>query len=134
PGVPHNLGVGPAGEPIEQPAYAVQPQQYGVPSPAVPPTPEGRQPSTADRVITIILLVIGAFAALQFALGMLTLGTQLEIIATTLGAESLELPPGITVLQSVGTITMLSIYAIALIWSVQRLRAKRIAFWVPLAA
>lgn len=132
PGVPHNLGLGAAGEstPVDQPAYLAQPQHHAA-SPTPPPA--GRQPSVADRVITIVLLVIGAFGALQFALGMLTLGTQLEIIATTLGAENFTLPAGMTILQSVGTITMLSIFAVALIWSVQRLRAKKIAFWVPLS-
>lgn len=90
--------------------------------------------STADRVVTILLLVLGAIGALQLAFGLLALGTQLEMIAVTLGGEEITLPGSITVLQTVGAITMLSLYAVSLIWSVQRLRAQKIAFWVPLSA
>ena len=135
PGVPHNLGVGETRQPVTQHEVPPTAPPQGTPmGPGVPPAPAQRQGSTADRVITIVLLVIGAFGALQMALGMLTLGTQLEIIANTLGAEDFTVPAGMTVLQSVGTILVLSLYAVALIWSVQRLRAKKLTFWVPLAA
>lgn len=134
PGVPHNLGVGqgPQSQAPEQTPAATQTHA----APTGPPSsdPGERRGSVADRVITIVLLVLGAFGALQMALGMLTLGTQLEIIATTLGVEDFTVPAGMTALQSVGTIVMLSLFAVALIWSVQRLRANKLAFWVPLSA
>lgn len=143
-GVPHNLGVGDSPAPAApQPHVPNQqvpqaPQQFQPPQAPQPydaqQHPAPKAPSTADRIITVILLVLGAVGALQFALGMMTLGSQIEMIAVSLGAEGLTLPASFAVLESVGTIVMLSVYAIALIWSIQRLRAKKLTFWVPLSA
>lgn len=144
---PHNLGVGtpppetggtphPSGAPTTgaatrfgAPTAPENPQQVN--RPPQQPVTRQRTPSMADRVITIILLVLGGFGALQSAFSMLTLGTQMEIIAGSLAGDAITVPD-MTVLQAVGAILMLSIYAIVLLWSIQRLRAKKITFWVPL--
>lgn len=131
--VPRNLGVGSPAAP-----HAPVPVQHSAHAPGAPLPPPSPQPektgSMADRIITILLLVFGAVGALQFALGMLSLGAQLEIVAEMLGAESVTAPASMGVLQTVGAIAVLTIYAVALIWSVQRLRVKKLTFWVPLAA
>lgn len=138
PGVPHNLGVASgAGQQAPTAAPVAPSTTPGAPvAPQGAPAPQGQKKSssTGDKVVTIILLVLGAFAAMQFALGMLTLGAQLEIIGEALGADNLDIPSSITVIQSIGALLMLSIYAVALLWSIQRLRRGKLTFWVPLSA
>lgn len=134
---PHNLGLGGSSS-HNIPEQAQQPPQQAPQQPLQQPTeqqqPNAKRGSTGDRVATLLLLLFGAFAAMNFAFSFLTLGSQLEIMASIMGADDLVIPGSIAVLEAAGVITMLSIYAVALIWSVQRLRQKRIAFWVPLAA
>lgn len=108
--------------------FQQQPQQ-----PGFPPAPK-QGSRVADRVITIILLVIGAFGALQMALSIMTLGTQFEMLASMVGAENVTIPASMGTLETVGTLTLLAIYAVTLIWSIQRLRARKLTFWVPLVA
>lgn len=145
--VPHNLGVGAPsngapsnGAPIDvaPPSTSSAPPTSSPTPPAAPGAPAPQNPerpgSTADRIITILLLVVGAMGAVQFALGMMAIGTQIEIVADMLGADNIVIPQSVTVLQTFSAVVMLTIYAVALIWSVQRLRAKKITFWVPLAA
>lgn len=122
--VPHNLGAQQA-----PPAPGYNPQ--AAPMAGATPQPVKRP---GDRIVTVLLLVIGAFFALRSALTMFTLGTQIEIMAEQLGATDLVVPDSIAVVQAIGAIVMLSIYAIALIWGVQRLRKGKLSFWVPLSA
>lgn len=112
-----------------------QPQQF----PAAPkPTslnemnaPKNRR---GDRIATIILLVIGALGALNLALAARELPFQIYLIVDSLGMDDLVLPPVIKTVATVTAITVLSIYAVSLLFSFHRLRNKKLAFWVPLTA
>lgn len=124
------------------PGYTPPPHDVGVHqhagSPATP-QPFGQAPRsgaatrTGDRIFTIVLLAIGALGAINLGLSMRSLGTQLHIIADAAGLDGFVVPPSMIVLQNVGAITVLTVYAITLLWSIQRMRAKKLAFWVPLA-
>ncbi|HUH53806.1 MAG TPA: DUF6264 family protein [Microbacteriaceae bacterium] len=159
-GVPHNLGVGSGGAPTAQ--SPSQPSQHSqtsgsdqqIEKPAVPtasshsvePAP-GTTADVAssvgssaklssrirtDRIFTIVLLVIGAFGALNLALAAMNMGRQLYQLAAAAGIDDVTLPGSINTLESIGTITILSIYAVVLLWSVHRMRRRKMTFWVPL--
>lgn len=154
PGVPHNLGAGgenppaasgqsgtstppqppqPNGTPPPPPAPTQQNGSFIAPIPSDGQAPSGRGRG-ADRVITIVLLVVGALGALYSAASMQQLPTSMSTFATALGAEGTVVPDSVTTLGTVGALAILAIYALNLIFSIQRLRAHKITFWVPLAA
>ncbi|QBE48333.1 DUF6264 family protein [Leucobacter triazinivorans] len=148
-GVPHNLGAGgsaaapnstPASVPAAAQRGAGEPAPYRAaepqpaPAPAPAPQPGAPKPRLADRVITIILLVIGAFGALNSAASFFSLESQLRLTANMIGIESPEVAPWVGTLGLVSGLAMLLLYAVTLIFSIQRMRARKIAFWVPLAA
>lgn len=150
-GVPHNLGAGgsaaapnstPASAPAAEqrgagdpaPYRAAEPQTAPAPAPAPAPQPGAPKPRLADRVVTIILLVIGAFGALNSAASFFSLESQLRLTANMIGIESPEVAPWVGTLGLVSGLAMLLLYAVTLIFSIQRMRARKIAFWVPLAA
>jgi len=87
-----------------------------------------------DRVSTIILLVVGAYSALSVAIGLFRLHFSLMQAATILKIEDFEVPQSAQTLGQVGAICILALYAVTLIFSIQRLRARKLTFWVPLAA
>ncbi len=84
-------------------------------------------------MITILLLVVGALGALYSAASMQQLPTSMATFATALGAEGTVVPDSVTTLGNVGALIILALYALNLIFSIQRLRAHKITFWVPLA-
>jgi hypothetical protein len=97
----------------------------------------GARPSggrLADRIITIVLLALGAYGALSLALSLQQVPQQFRLIGTVLGAENLTVPESVGVVGTVGAILVLAVYAVNLIFSIQRLRARKLAFWVPLVA
>lgn len=114
------------------------PEQPPAPgSPAPPPQQRGAGSGTgrrADRIITILLLVFGALGALYLAASLQQLPASLELFSTALGADGLVIPAAVHTLGTVGALTILAIYALNLVFSIQRLRARRLTFWVPLAA
>lgn len=154
-GTPPVTATPPAGPPVSHPSTSQPPASTsGAPTAGPPPgqdpaSEQFRQPAPAafqgtaataptsnriaDRIVTIVLLVFGALGALNFGTAMLSLGTQLHMFANIAGIENFTVPPAVGTLQTVGAIAILSIYAITLIWSIQRMRARRIAFWVPLS-
>ena len=87
-----------------------------------------------DRIATILLLVFGALGALYLAASLYQMPASIAMVGTMLGSESLAVPESVTTLGIVGAILLLSLYALTLIYSLQRLRARKLAFWVPLAA
>ncbi|MGR0219647.1 DUF6264 family protein [Agromyces sp. ZXT2-6] len=100
----------------------------------------GRGVRRGDAIATIILLVIGLFGAAYNAL-LLTLLPSVatdtfrqtaEILGTELPARDFVPGPQVPSLILFGTIVQLVLWVIALAWSVRRLRARRLAFWVPL--
>lgn len=157
PGVPHNLGVGapgaaPSGSQPQQsgqPYQPAQPVQPGQPQSQQPyradPPPHYQQPAWqqqasggdnkgADRVITIVLLVIGALGALYFAFTLFVMTQSMYVLARLVGLDDLTIPGSVATLGLVGALIMLTLYAVTLIFSIQRIRARKLAFWVPLVA
>lgn len=162
PGVPHNLGVGGAPEPARRqrtdiapergepyraasapeagpadlrsedasPVAQHTPQRQAQPLPAGQPIAPRR---TADRIITVLLLAIGAYGALSSALAMLQLPSYLTMTAGMLGVEDLSVPSQVATIGTIGAIVILSLYALVLIFSIRRLRARKLTFWAPLA-
>lgn len=94
------------------------------------PTPKNRR---GDRVVTIILLVLGGLGALYNALSLMQLPASLELILTAMGGDA-AIPGWIGTMSTISAIAMLALYAVTLIYSLQRLRAGRLAFFVPLSA
>ncbi|QIM17184.1 hypothetical protein G7067_13420 [Leucobacter insecticola] len=162
-GVPHNLGVGSNGTGSQQAAAPLQqpqrsnssgePEPYRatvVPgtttAPATPVTPaytgqpgqflqaEAPKSRTADRVITILLLGLGALGALITANTMLLLGSSYTQIADALDIENFKLPDWMDTFCTVSAIAFIALFAVVLIFSIQRMRARKLAFWVPLVA
>lgn len=145
-GVPHNLGAGgsapapgtgtgpapasqaPRGDGAPSPYRAAEPQASPVPQPGAP------KPRVADRVITILLLVIGAFGALNSAASFFSLESQLRLTANMIGIDSPSIAPWVGTFGTVSAFAMLLLFAVTLIFSIQRMRARKLAFWVPLAA
>lgn len=138
PGVPHNLGVG--ADPAPRPASAARPETserpdaYRASEPPQAGKPSPRGGLLADRIITIALLALGAYGALNLALSLQQLPQSMRLTASLLGMESLDVPEAVGIAGTVGAIVVLAIYAVNLIFSIQRMRARKLAFWVPLAA
>ena len=159
PGVPHNLGV--SGSPTAASAQALQrpaahsaattpgerpdaePRHYRASAPPTLPAPAAAAPATAtgasaprrgDRIVTIALLVLGAFGALYSAASMQQLPASLSMIAGALGVEGFVVPASVPTLGTVGALLVLAVYALNLVYSIQRLRHRKLAFWVPLVA
>lgn len=141
-GVPHNLGAG-GTAPAAAPAPAVRAEQnapvdsgtsghYRAAAPQGPPAPAKR--GMADRVISILLLVIGGFGALNMAISTLTLPESFTVIANMAGLEDFVASDQLRILAQVGAVSVLAVYAINLILTIQRLRARKLTFWVPLVA
>ncbi|MFT4232306.1 MAG: DUF6264 family protein [Leucobacter sp.] len=157
-GVPHNLGA--PGTPAAPgaaasggvPPYAPPPQQgapsqrpgagpapYRAAEPQAAPMPRGGatygpKPRTGDRVVTILLLVIGAFGALNSAASFFSLDARLRLTAEMVGIESIDVAPWVGTLGLIGGLVILALYAVTVIFSIQRMRARKVAFWVPLTA
>lgn len=132
-----NLGVGtpPPAQPSQAPQY--QPQAPVQPAPQhTAPGDASAQPRkrVGDRVATVILLVVGAYFALSLSLSMMSLDTSMFFIAQAAGLEDFRVPDSVGTVKTVGVFAMLALFAVMLIWSIQRMRAGKLAFWVPLGA
>ncbi|MEV8339076.1 DUF6264 family protein [Leucobacter sp. NPDC077196] len=162
-GVPHNLGARDAGanavapsapttsptsnsrDPEPYRAAAPQSTRDSAPQQQAPQqqapqhthgTPEVPQqkPRMADRVITIILLVLGMFGSLNFAASMMNLPASLSVMGSILEVEDFTVPSWVGTVGTVTAIAIFAVFAVSLIFSIQRMRARKLAFWVPLTA
>ncbi len=135
----------PAGEHTSDPA----PQLPTPPAPAAtraakasgsPSPADSRPPRPVDRFFTIMLLVVGVFGVWS-AIGTLQSLPELlpdairqaaEMLGT--GGTALEYTPGPEVpgLLLAGSIAQVVLWLLTAWWSITRLRARRLAFWVPL--
>lgn len=88
----------------------------------------------ADRVVTVVLLAIGAYGALSTAAGLFTLEQEFTRLAAVFDLSSASMPNWVGVMCTVGGLAVLAIYAVTLIFSIQRLRAQKLAFYIPLIA
>ena len=129
----------PPAEPTETtdapPSAAPAPAKPEASGPAVtgPAAATERKPAPAwDRIITIALLVLGAFGAWDSARSMQQLGVQIQTTYTMLGIGEFTPPAWLPTVSVVGIVVQLSLYAAVLGLTILRLRARRIAFWIPL--
>ena len=156
-GVPHNLGArgdasgatAPASPAAPSPGSR-EPEPYRAAPPPAPRDPAPRQTlpqashngtgaapqksRTADRVITILLLVLGAFGSLYLAAAVSSLSASLSIMASVLELENFTVPSWVGTVGTVTAIAIFAIFAVSLIFSIQRMRAGKLTFWVPLTA
>ncbi|WP_281258175.1 DUF6264 family protein [Leucobacter massiliensis] len=58
----------------------------------------------------------------------------MRLTANMIGIDSPEVAPWVGTLGVVSGLAILLLFAITLLWSIQRMRARKLAFWVPLAA
>ncbi|MFC5337919.1 DUF6264 family protein [Leucobacter denitrificans] len=104
-------------------------------APSTAPAPAATKPARgADKVVTILLLVVGLIGALQSGLAMISLSSTFRIIGTAPGFESFTVPSWIDPAGKIIGIALLAFYGIVLVYSICRLRAGKLTFWVPLAA
>lgn len=129
----------PAGEPApaDEPAPpAAPPAAQQRPAPAPPPqyaaVPGVRQPGSVDRVVTIALLVLGAFGSVNTAVSLQMLPQQISLVYEQQGIGAFTPAEWLPTLTMVGTVLQLALYAATLGWSILRLRARKTAFWVPI--
>ncbi|UBH04992.1 hypothetical protein K8P10_000503 [Leucobacter sp. Psy1] len=105
---------------------------------AAPPqarSAQGARPARkGDRIVTIILLVIGAYGAFSISSGMFNLAPQLMLNASMLDVETMTLPDWTGTAGTVTGLFVLLVWALNLLFSIQRMRAGKLAFWVPLVA
>ncbi|GAA1598760.1 DUF6264 family protein [Leucobacter chromiireducens] len=157
-GVPHNLGAPAAAgatgatgtqpqahqqqQPNQQQAqpFTQQPgdqQAYRAAAPQPGPVygmPGAPRPRTGDRIITIILLVFGAFGALSVARSFFGLESQISLMGTLIGMDEPKVASWVGTLGMVSALVVLLVWALNLLFSIQRMRARKITFWVPLVA
>jgi hypothetical protein len=114
-----------------QPAPPVQPAA-APPPPAPVALPGERRPGTVDRVVTIALLVLGAFGAINTAASLQVLPQQFSLVYEQQGVGDFTAPEWLPTLAMVGTVLQLALYAATLGWSILRLRARKTSFWVPI--
>jgi hypothetical protein len=128
----------PAGEHTSDPA----PQMVTPPAAASARqvSTDGRPERPVDRFITLMLLVIGVFgtwstiSTLQSLPDLLPQAIQRasEMLGTS--AETLDYTPGpeVPTILLAGSIFQVVLWLLTAWWSISRLRARRLAFWVPL--
>lgn len=88
----------------------------------------------ADKIITILLLSIGAIGALWSALIMFNMGMTFAMMGQTPGLPTFTGPDWLSTTGKVVGVAFLAFYALMLVYSVRRMRAGKITFWVPLVA
>jgi hypothetical protein len=116
-----------------QPAQPAHPAQPAAPPPPAPVAlPGERRPGAVDRVVTIALLVLGAFGAINTAASLQVLPQQFSLVYEQQGVGDFTAPEWLPTLTMVGTVLQLALYAGTLGWSILRLRAHKTAFWVPI--
>jgi Family of unknown function (DUF6264) len=96
----------------------------------------------ADRLITIMLLVVGVFGAAYNSFSMITMpSSALEsarISAAMLGTDAVPTTftpgPAVPAVIAIGVAAQLVLWVVALLWSRARMRAGARSWWIPLLA
>ncbi|RXZ70999.1 DUF6264 family protein [Agromyces albus] len=112
-------------------------------TPLPPPVAASARPARpVDRVITIMLLVVGVFGAAYNSFSMIVLpSTAVEsarMAAAMFGSDAV--PPAFTpgpavpAAIAIGVAAQLLLLAGALVWSRARMRAGAVSWWIPLLA
>jgi hypothetical protein len=128
----------PAGEHTSDPA----PQMATPPAAASarPLSTDGRPERPADRFITIMLLVIGVFGTWSTISTLQSLPDLLpdairrasEMFGTSAAAIDYTPGPEVAAILLAGSIFQVVLWLLTAWWSISRIRARRLAFWVPL--
>lgn len=123
-GVPHNLGV----------SKATQAQETASETPQHPKpnSVSARMNRPADRIATVMLLAFGAYGALNSASAFMNLQQVFEQIFAVYDLGTFTAPEWFGALSTIGWISQLAVWAITLILSIQLMRRKRMAFYIPL--
>ena len=152
-GVPHNLGAdlprpsrkgasqGGSGAPYRAAAPASAPAaasavqaQQGQAQQGGAPALQQKPANTADRVITILLLVFGAAGALYSMLALVGLKSMFTVLEDAPGVTTLTPPGWLDLTGKLAGLALMLMYVLVLVFSLRRLRARKIAFGAPLAA
>jgi hypothetical protein len=75
--------------------------------------------------------VLGAFGAWNSAMSLQQLPAAIQTVYAQQGVGTYTPQEWLPTLALVGTVSMLALYAGVLGWSIARLRAGKLAFWVP---
>lgn len=122
-------------------AAASAPHPAPPPHPPLPPNPQAPSPVAAtvataprsvDRFFTILLLAIGAVGAWNTSVSLQQLPGAIQTVYSQQGVGTYTPQEWLPTLALIGTVFMLALYAAVLGWSIARLRARKVAFWVPL--
>ncbi len=116
----------PTGERTSDPA-----PQMATPQPAAPARTAAPRP--ADRILTIVLLAVAVIGALNSVLSLQQLAPQVQIVYDQQGIGDYTPPIWLPTLVLVGTVLQLAVLGVTIAWSIARVRAGKLAFWVPLA-
>ncbi|HZW42101.1 MAG TPA: DUF6264 family protein [Agromyces sp.] len=132
----------PAGEHTSDPAPQMSaPKAAASARPADPAIADRRERPT-DRLITIMLLVLGAFGAAYNSFSLISLpSTVLEsakLTASMFGSDAVPTTftpgPAVPAAIAIGVAAQLVLWAGALLWSRARIRARASSWWIPLLA
>ncbi|MFD4422722.1 DUF6264 family protein [Agromyces sp. NPDC058484] len=129
----------PADEPVTNAAPAPES------APAMSPAGAAGAPAAAahptDRAWTVALLVLGAFGAVYNALTLILLPQSVlesaRLSASVLGTEaptSFTAGPAVPAVIVIGVVLQATLWVGAMLWSRARIRAGRLAWWVPVVA
>ncbi len=134
--------------PVDERAAAAAAEANAAAAAAVSPAAPAAAPRSGtagahpiDRVWTIALLVIGVFGALYNSLALFQLPTtaleSAKLSASMLGVDApadFVAGPAVPTFIFIGIALQLVLWFGALLWSRARLRAGRLAWWIPLVA
>lgn len=142
-GVPHNLGVN-----KDAPSKAAKTADTDTAAPATAserfaePTAPSESPTgkTArakpvarrDRFATIALLALGAFGALNLGDAFMQLSQSTAQLYALYDLGSFTAPDWLGTASTIGWVSMLSIWAITLIMSIQFMQRGKLSFYIPL--
>lgn len=122
----------PAAGDAPAPHQAAQFQQAQLQAPGQGGYAQQKPANLGDRVITILLLVIGAFGALYSALTLMGLRNMFAMMEDAPGVTELTPPAWLDMTGKVAGMVVLVLYGLMLVYSIRRLRARKLTFWVPL--
>ena len=138
-GVPHNLGVKTEGDGAASTGAAqtsTAQDSTGNP-PAVPAAAasasEKPQPRR-DRVVTILLIVFGAFGAYNLSDSFLHLSELGAQVYEMYDAGTFAAPEWLGTVSTIAVITTLSLWTLSTIVSIQLMQRGKLSFYVPLIA
>jgi len=132
----------PAGEHTSDPAPQMSAPRAAASARPADPAIADRPERPTDRLITIMLLVLGAFGAAYNSFSLISLpSTVLEsakLTASMFGSD--EVPttftpgPDVPAAIAIGVAAQFVLWAGALLWSRARIRARASSWWIPLLA